>query len=82
MRPTLNNRGNVLWALNRRDEALQSYDRALALNPDDLSTLKDRGTALLNSDRSEEALAWFDRALDAQAWRSLLLVQTRRRSLS
>jgi Flp pilus assembly protein TadD len=53
----------VLWGLERYDEAMQSYDRALALTPNDLSILKDRGAALGFLQRNEEALECFDRAL-------------------
>ena len=42
----LNNRGNALQELTRPDEALASYDKALALKPDYAEALNNRGNAL------------------------------------
>jgi tetratricopeptide (TPR) repeat protein len=39
----LNNRGNALQELKRPDEALASYNWALALKPDFLATFNNRG---------------------------------------
>jgi tetratricopeptide (TPR) repeat protein len=41
----LNNRGS-LQALRRHSEAIESYDRALSLEPDCVQALFDRGVAL------------------------------------
>ena len=43
---TLINRGNALLELKRTDEALESYDRALAREPDNIAALIGRGHAL------------------------------------
>ena len=45
------------------DEALASYDRALALRPDYAEALNNRGNALQELKRYDEALASYDRAL-------------------
>lgn len=50
----------------RHAEALASYDRALALRPDDPQLLSNRGVALYELGRSAEALASYDRALALQ----------------
>ena len=42
----LNNRGNVLYALKRFREALESYHRALAIRPDNAEALNNRGSVL------------------------------------
>ena len=67
MRPdyaeALNNRGNALHELKRLDEALASYDRALALQPDYAEAFNNRGIALHELKRLDEALASYDRAL-------------------
>jgi len=47
----------------RLDEALASYDRALALRPDHAEALRNRGATLHKLKRFDEALASYDRAL-------------------
>jgi tetratricopeptide (TPR) repeat protein len=47
----------------RLDEALASYDRALALRPDHVEALCNRGVTLHEVRRFDEALASYDRAL-------------------
>ncbi len=59
----LSNYGNILCAVNRHQEALAYYDRALALKPDDVLALTNRGATLNALGRREEALACYDRAL-------------------
>jgi tetratricopeptide (TPR) repeat protein len=49
--------------LGKKDTALASYDRALALRPDSAEALSNRGLTLHKLKRFEEALASFDRAL-------------------
>jgi len=66
------NLGNALRALGRPDEAVASYDRALALRPD-AETHFNRANALKELRRLDEALAGYDRALaldpdGAAAW--------------
>src|SRR5262245_8719777 len=53
-------RGNALKALRRFDEALASYDRALALKRDYAEAFNNRGNALRELKRFEEALASYD----------------------
>ena len=45
------------------EEALASYDKALALKPDYAEALNNRGNALMTSSAPQEALASYDRAL-------------------
>jgi predicted O-linked N-acetylglucosamine transferase (SPINDLY family) len=56
------NYGNVLNLLGRFKQAIESYDRALAIAPD-AETLNNRGNALQSLGRPIEALASHDRAL-------------------
>ena len=56
----LNTRGVVLAKLHRFDEALASYDAALAAAPDRVDIEVNRGTALLELGRFDEAIAGFD----------------------
>jgi protein O-GlcNAc transferase len=56
-------RGNELFELKRLDEALASYDRALALKPDYAEVLSNRGLVLQELKRFDEALASYDHAL-------------------
>ena len=53
--------------MNRFEEALASYERALALRPDYAEALSNRGLTLQELKRFEEALASYERALAVQA---------------
>lgn len=75
-----NNLGNALQALRRFDEALASYDRALAVKPDHGDAHYNRGIVQAALTRHADALASYDRALalrpehvDAHANRGLAL---------
>ncbi|HEX5282372.1 MAG TPA: tetratricopeptide repeat protein [Micropepsaceae bacterium] len=59
----LTNRGGVLMALNRPDEAIRSLDLALALNPNMPEAWNNRGNALSVLGRHDEAVQSFDRVL-------------------
>ncbi len=54
------NRGNALHELGREEEALASFDRALAVNPGNPETWKNRGITLRVLARFDDALASFD----------------------
>ena len=43
----INNRGNALFDLGRNEDALASYDQALALRPDYADALVNRGQCLV-----------------------------------
>jgi predicted O-linked N-acetylglucosamine transferase (SPINDLY family) len=58
-----NNRGVALAALDRREEAAESYARAVALVPDYVDALFNRGNVLKDVGRLEAALASYDRAV-------------------
>ena len=51
----------------KKDAALASYDRALAVRPDSAEALFNRGVTLYELQRIEEALASYDRALTLRA---------------
>jgi tetratricopeptide (TPR) repeat protein len=55
--------GVVQSSLGKKDMALASYDRALAVRPDFAEALSNRGIALKELKQFEEALASYDRAL-------------------
>ncbi len=55
--------GNALQQLRRFTEALASYDKALALKPDQADTHNNRGIALASLQRLDEALASYGRAI-------------------
>ena len=59
--------GFVQAAMGRREKALQSYDRALALQPRNSEALVNRGAALNDMNRFEEAVATYDRAIQLNA---------------
>jgi len=57
------NYGFILQKLERHEEALIYFNRALLTRPDYISALLNRGTSLYNLNRHTEALASFDRVL-------------------
>ncbi len=59
----LTNRGAVLIAVSRPEEAIESLDRAIAANPALAESWNNRGNALSALGRFEEAVASFDRVL-------------------
>jgi hypothetical protein len=67
MRPgdaaVLNNRGVTLHKLRRFEQALASYDLALASRPDYTEALVNRGVTLSDLMRFDEALASYDQAI-------------------
>ena len=60
------NLGNALRLLDRRDEAMASYEEALRLSPVNARALKGRGLILWESHRREEALACYERLLEVE----------------
>ena len=58
------NRGISLAGLDRREEAIESYDKAIAINPDYHQAWSNRGLSLLYVKRFEEAIESFDKALE------------------
>jgi predicted O-linked N-acetylglucosamine transferase (SPINDLY family) len=61
--PLQNNLGNALVGLDRREEALAAYDKAIAIDPNNWEAHYNRGNVLAALNRHEEALASFDRAI-------------------
>ncbi len=62
----LTNRGNALNGLKRYDDALASYDRAIAFQPAHAGAHYNRGTTLHEMKRYDEAIAAYDRAIALQ----------------
>jgi tetratricopeptide (TPR) repeat protein len=57
-------RGNALFLSGDYADAVDAYDRALALKPDYYQAWSNRGSALFNLDQYEASIASCDRALD------------------
>ena len=60
------NRGNALRDLKRYEEALSSYDSALALRQDHLGALINRGATFEQMNRPADALQSYERALQLE----------------
>jgi Flp pilus assembly protein TadD len=65
--------GNTLYAHGKYDEAIQAYDKAIEINPQDADAWYYKGTALDMLRKYDEAIQAFDRAIeinpqDADAW--------------
>ncbi|WP_206046672.1 tetratricopeptide repeat protein [Inconstantimicrobium porci] len=56
--------GNQYKKLERYDEALEYYDKALAINEDDVDVLNSKGNVLLLTGRYEESLNILERGLE------------------
>ena len=61
---TWNGRGNVLSALNRKEEAIASYEKAIEIKPDKHEAWYSRGYALNNLGQYEEAITSLDKAIE------------------
>ena len=59
-----NKRGNVLKELNRAEDALASYDKAIEFKPDYLDAYSNRGLVLKELENLEDSLASFEKAID------------------
>ena len=70
-----NNRGVALAALQRLDEAVASYARAIALKPGYVDALVNRGNALKELNRLGEALAAYDQAVTLSPGHAVALVK-------
>ena len=57
------NRGVALHDLKRSEEAVASYDKAIAIKPDYAEAYSNRGVALRDLKRPEQALASYDKAI-------------------
>ena len=59
------NKGNILYALDKPEEALESFEKALDLNPYVVDTWVNKGTVLWKAmENRDDALAAFDKALE------------------
>ena len=59
----LGDKGNILSILDRHEEAIIYFNRALDLNPNYQSTIYGKALSLANIGRNEEALTYFDKLL-------------------
>lgn len=59
----LSGKGQTLMRLDRPGEALEAFDEALAVDPENAEILVKKGTALERLKRLDEAIACYDRAI-------------------
>ena len=52
----MDNKGFALYSLGKYNDAISSYDKALAINPNDAGVLNSKGVALANLGKYYEAL--------------------------
>lgn len=62
----LYSRGSTLYELNRHEEALDAYKKALQIRPDYWEAWKGQGDTLQSLNRYEEALSAYDKAIQIQ----------------
>ncbi len=66
-------KGNALFFLSRKDEAIAAYEKALKINPDNAKAWNNKGVALDDLGRKDEAMAAYEKALEikpghAESW--------------
>jgi len=61
-----NNKGMALFNLSRYDEALQYFDKAIDLEPDNAEYWNNMGVTLYKLSRYEDVLKCFDKAIDLE----------------
>lgn len=64
-------KGKALSKVGKYEEAIQAYDKAIKLDPDDAVTWNDKGCALLDLSRHEEALQAFDEVIESNPQNTL-----------
>jgi YVTN family beta-propeller protein len=65
--------GGALVALNKHNEALKAFDKALEINPQDSIALDGKGLALTKLGKSDEAIKAYDRAIEVNPQDSIAL---------
>ena len=53
----------LFTSLGKYQEAIEWYDKALKIDPNNVFALNNKGLALSNLGKYEEAIEWFDKAL-------------------
>ena len=56
-------KGNMLFNKSKYEEAVQSYDKVLMMDPRSIDALNGKGLAFNNLGRYEEAITWFDKSI-------------------
>ena len=56
-------KGKMLFNNSKYEEAIQSYDQVLVMDPRSIDALNGKGLAFNNLGRYEEAITWFDKAI-------------------
>jgi tetratricopeptide (TPR) repeat protein len=73
----LDGRGHSLEKLGRRKEALQDFENALAIAPNDLDILKHRAYGYLLNNRNQEALNDYNRLFQDKSYQRATLLRCR-----
>ena len=57
-------KGLALYKLNKSDEAITAYDKAIEINPQNSYAWADKGDALVKLGKSDEAIKAYDKAIE------------------
>src|SRR5271157_4331218 len=58
------NKGRALYKLNKSDEAITAYDKAIIINPQDSDAWENKGTTLAKLGKFYEAIKAYDKAIE------------------
>ena len=59
----MKDKGAALLNSGKYNESIAYFDKALTINPNDVTVLANKGIALLGLGKSNESIAYFDKAL-------------------
>ena len=60
----LDNKGNALNNLNKYDEAIKAYDKAIEINPQNSMAWYNKGNVFTNLNKYDEAIKAYDKAIE------------------
>ena len=67
----MDNKGLALSDLNKNDEAIKAYDKAIEINPQDSNAWDNKGNALYDLNKTDEAIKAYNKAIEINPQNSI-----------